>query len=347
MSVSKGKIEYLDVLNVIAMFAVVMLHANGCFWTYSTDRYWFEANIIESVMYFGVPVFFMISGATLLDYRERYSTKDFFIKRIKKTVIPFLFWSLFGIFFNIVRGSLDASEVTWQYVVKGISSTSIVAVYWFFIPLFCVYLSIPLFAAIPKENKKSIFAYMVAIAIFFNSLVPFLAYFFEWMPYNGSMKIDASSGYIIYLLLGYILSNIDIKFVFRVIIYVLGLVGLGIHAIGTYKLSNRYGGINRDFKGYMSVQCIIYSVSIFLLIKYLSPYILKSKIIKSIIDFVKKYTFGIYLLHWFVMTAINRIFNLDIYSLKYRLIMPFIIIAVCILIIAIIRKIPIIKHVVP
>ena len=85
MGVSKGKIEYLDVLNVIAMFAVVMLHANGCFWTYSTDRYWFEANIIESVMYFGVPVFFMISGATLLDYRERYSTKDFFIKRIKKT----------------------------------------------------------------------------------------------------------------------------------------------------------------------------------------------------------------------------------------------------------------------
>lgn len=48
----------------------------------------------ETVFYFVVPIFFMISGATLMDYRDRYNTKDFFIKRGLCTFIPFIVWSL-------------------------------------------------------------------------------------------------------------------------------------------------------------------------------------------------------------------------------------------------------------
>ena len=53
---------------------------NGCFWQFSYDRYWITANIIECICYFAVPIFFMISGATLLNYRKRYTTAVFFKK---------------------------------------------------------------------------------------------------------------------------------------------------------------------------------------------------------------------------------------------------------------------------
>ena len=87
----KKDTRYLSFLSVVACLAVVFLHTNGCFWNFSaTGRYWLTANIIESVFYFAVPVFFMISGATLIDYSERYSTTVFFKKRILKTVIPFV-----------------------------------------------------------------------------------------------------------------------------------------------------------------------------------------------------------------------------------------------------------------
>lgn len=59
---------YITVLNVLSALAVVGMHTNGCFWQFSRERWWFTANIIESVFYFAVPVFFMITGATLLDY---------------------------------------------------------------------------------------------------------------------------------------------------------------------------------------------------------------------------------------------------------------------------------------
>jgi len=75
---------YINVLAVVSALAVVFLHANGCFWKFSYENYWFSANIIESLFYFAVPCFFMISGATLLDYNERYDTKIYFVKRVKK-----------------------------------------------------------------------------------------------------------------------------------------------------------------------------------------------------------------------------------------------------------------------
>ena len=71
--------NYLTILNVISCIAVVYLHANGCFWHYSTARYWATANIIENVCYFAVPVFFMCSGVTLIDYRKKYSTRIYWL----------------------------------------------------------------------------------------------------------------------------------------------------------------------------------------------------------------------------------------------------------------------------
>lgn len=83
------KVNYITLLSVISAIAVVILHTNE-FWIFSTEKYWETANIIECVFYFAVPIFFMISGITLIDYRDRYDTKEFLKRRIKKTVIPFI-----------------------------------------------------------------------------------------------------------------------------------------------------------------------------------------------------------------------------------------------------------------
>ena len=48
----------------------------------------------------------MISGATLIDYRERYTTIEFFKKRISKTLLPFLVWSVVGIVYNRLTSGL-------------------------------------------------------------------------------------------------------------------------------------------------------------------------------------------------------------------------------------------------
>lgn len=43
--------------------------------------------------HFAVQLFFMISLANLLKYRERYNTNEFYKKRCLKVLIPFIFWA--------------------------------------------------------------------------------------------------------------------------------------------------------------------------------------------------------------------------------------------------------------
>lgn len=113
---------YIQILGVIACLAVVAMHVNGCFWQFSYDRYWITANIIECICYFAVPIFFMISGATLLNYRKRYTTAVFFKKRFGKTLVPFLIWSVISaIWYYIVYHARHQGSGRWnsEYKICG------------------------------------------------------------------------------------------------------------------------------------------------------------------------------------------------------------------------------------
>lgn len=71
---------WMDLLNVIACFAVVMLHCTTTVFANSGDTEWHLDVLFQSICIFAVPVFFMISGANLLGYREKYDTKTFFVR---------------------------------------------------------------------------------------------------------------------------------------------------------------------------------------------------------------------------------------------------------------------------
>lgn len=135
--------EWISLVNVVSCVAVIILHTNGCFWNFSKERYWVTADIIESLFYFAVPCFLMLSGATLLDFRERYSVKTYISKRVSKTVIPYLAWSIIGILFLLLGGSIVPSDITFTYLWEGIINSKIIPIYWYFPMLFGVYLTIP------------------------------------------------------------------------------------------------------------------------------------------------------------------------------------------------------------
>lgn len=133
--------KYIDVLTVLSCISVVYLHTNGVFWRHPTGFTWITANMIESVFYFAVPVFFMISGYTLIDFRERYSVGEYLKKRFYRTVIPFIFWSLAWFLFLRFFHRLPAKALK-DGLLLGILNTKILQIYWFFPPLFACYLGI-------------------------------------------------------------------------------------------------------------------------------------------------------------------------------------------------------------
>ena len=186
---------YIQILGVIACLAVVAMHVNGCFWQFSYDRYWITANIIECICYFAVPIFFMISGATLLNYRKRYTTAVFFKKRFGKTLVPFLIWSVISaIWYYIVY---HARPEGIREVVDGILNTRYVDIYWFFPALFSVYLCIPILSCIPEKYRKRIFGYAILVYFVLEALAPLVCNLMH-IEFNEGFEMPAVGGYLIY-----------------------------------------------------------------------------------------------------------------------------------------------------
>ena len=124
----KERIVYFDVLNVVSCFSVVCLHCNCYIHSFAKDEWWWLRVLIEVVFYFAVPVFFMLSGATLFDYRNRYSLSTFYKKRIQRTFIPFLFWG--GVFYVLYIIYIGVDNIYWKDILKNFSSGHIPFTYY-------------------------------------------------------------------------------------------------------------------------------------------------------------------------------------------------------------------------
>jgi len=340
---SDARFNYITVLSVIAAISVIVLHTNGCFWTFSTERYWITANIIESVFYFTVPIFFMITGVTLLDYNLKYSEKEYAKKRILKTVIPFLVWSVIGLIFRLfVTKTIKVEDLSFKYIWNGIFNTNIVSIFWFFKNLFMIYLIIPILANIQQEKKVKLYQSMIFIMLALNVVLPFINNVFK-LGLQIPIQLNLACNSMLYVLIGYVLNKKELKKSTRIIIYILGIIGLLVHILMTQKLSLDAGKIIDTYKGYQNIPNIAYSIAIFVFVKQVT-----SKIkFQKIFCFLAKYTFAMYLMQYFIYTTVQKITKWDTHAMIYRLGMPFIVIAITIIITWILRKIPIVKKIVP
>ena len=351
-SQTKEDTSYITLLSVISAVAVVIIHVNSyCFGNFGSDnRYWFGANIIECIVCFAIPMFFMISGATLIDYRDRYSTKEYFIKRIKKTVLPYLVWTAVSIIYFVLINRINISEINLRYLIERFISPT--WVYWFFAPLFIAYCIIPLLSLVPKEKRKSIFLYLALLSFISNSVIPFIQNNVYFFSFKNPFTIGGE--YTFYILAGYLLRHFKLDRKKEIAVYAAAIAGLLLHIIGTYRLSMNAGSLIDTCKGYNNVPCVLYSLGIFLLFKNYGNKLM-SKFLNKPINFLAKYTFGIYLLHMYFVEMLPK---LTVYAgiadnasfvdtYLYRFSAVTIIIFMCVIIIFLLRKIPAIRHIVP
>lgn len=344
----KRKDFSLVLLQVVCAICVVTMHTNTCYWDFNpTESYWITANILGCVCYFAVPIFFMITGITLLDFQDRYSTKIYFIKRIEKTLIPYISWSLIGVLWLVITKSISIGDISLKWLVNGLLSTKgIVEYYWFFQPLFCVYLCIPVFALIDKEKKQSISKFILILAFFINVLIPFLNSLFnlgiEW-PYS----IAVGSGYLFWIWGGYYFYNNSFSKKVKICILTAAVAGLLMSIIGTHVLSVKAGSIQSILTGYINLPCVLYSCGAFIFLREVAIHIEKINWIRTLIEFLGEYTFPLYLMHWFIIKLIIEILPFNTKSLIYRLFIPYVIFAIVIGITWCLRKIPLLQKIVP
>lgn len=352
MENNKKYILYFDLLNIFACFAVVALHVNGAVHTFTKTRNWVSCMFIEALFYFAVPVFFMLTGATLMNYRKRYDTGAFFKKRIFKTLVPFIIWSIIGICWSVfyTKGMKISDINTPAKFISAVINCKGMGIYWFFPALFSVYLTIPLFSLVDEDKrigKKGIFTYLILVYIVLNVLLPFVCRL-TGIQWNSALNAVSCGGYVVWFLIGYLLANTDINKKFRILIYILGLIGFFMYFYLTVQNSFKTGRFDKTYAGYMNIPAIFMGTAVFVLFKYGKWNLIEKH--EKAVRFVRNLSsasFGVYLIHYYLKDFSIRHFGIDPRSTLYRIVGTFIIYGLSVIIVRVIQKIPVIRKMVP
>lgn len=337
----KGNKYYISILNIVSCFSVVVLHQNYMVHQFSPTREWAFSVMLEVLFYFAVPVFFMLTGATLIGYERKYSNSVFAKKRIKKTLIPYLIFSLFGFFFAILRGGIN-HELSIKDILIGVLDSRFTTIYWFFIPLFYIYLLMPILTKV-RFLQRNILLYLALILILLNQLPLINSFLDKKLLFSTNDLL----GPVMYVLLGYYLSCYCISLKYKRIIYIIAFFCLIIHFAIMYYFSSFDGKVNYLLSSYFYITTIFPSISVFIFIKDFTP----ESIQKNKAKFISKLSsasLGVYLLHFYVITGEHYIFGHVVdSSLIFRIPSVIVTYIICLIIIDVIRKIPIMRYVIP
>lgn len=338
-SASKGRrVVYFDAMNIFACFCVVALHCNALVHSFQDTFAWRCALVVEVLGYFAVPVFFMLSGATLMGYRERYDTKTFMKKRLVRVLVPFVFWSV--LFYVLISLQTPFEQgFVYLFFTNGIQAT-----YWFFWPLIAVYLCMPVLSLL-KDQTKALW-YLVGLAFVLQLCCPLL-FTLVGLPWEGDLNVPMLGGYLVYVVLGYLLANTEVSRKARYAIYALAVACLVFRWVYTDVTSTALGYTNRTLFTYLGFQAFFPAVAVFLFFKSIDWSKLGQRWTKLLAR-VSGCSFGVYLIHYFVlMNIVLPLTGKPLGSGWIRIVLPPILYLACMLLVMLVKKIPVLRRIVP
>lgn len=179
---------------------------------------WERALVCQAVFIFAVPIFVMLSGANLMEYRKRYSTAQFFKRRVLRTglalvvgsaVFYLIYYVAFRFFPNSywgVRDYTDAFSVGDFF--DRLLTNRVNDTYWFFYSIIGVYCVVPLLSL--AAERKRLLEGMLAAGFVVAFLIPALGWAKVLSPEYQKTLTGVpllSSSMVFYFLLGYYLRR--------------------------------------------------------------------------------------------------------------------------------------------
>ena len=208
----KERLFYIDLLNCIAIFGVVIQHtAQIAHVGPSHDSITLVGKIIQTIFLPAVAIFFMNSGAMLLDYRERQSTKHFAKRRFLRVVVPFLIWSIFyyiyGYYYYTFPGIFHHNMIGLRDFANAFVDDKINSLFWFFFIIIQLYLATPVFSLLSKKHKE-ILLYIATVAFISSDVFSYLGNILH-LKLAQSMLTQPllASSWIQYFIFGYLFKE--------------------------------------------------------------------------------------------------------------------------------------------
>jgi len=333
----ENRLDWADNLRALAIILVILIHVTApIIYKYGAipESVWWIGNMANSISRFSVPIFLMLTGSFLLN--RDYDLNYYIYKRFSKVILPFIFWSLiyicYNLFVELYKGANFSSTDIIDYLLIKFKTRASFHL-WYIYVLVGIYLIIPVIRKwIKLSTDKEIVFYLVIWVLIIICDLPFLD---KSLP---KFDLRYFSGYLGYVILGYFLSH-RLKHQKKRIPLFLIIFGIIFTALGTYLLSKYNKIFSPDLYDYLSINVVITSIGVFMFFKN-NTY--NNLLLKRVLRVISKYSYGIYLIHVIVLGFLSFL------NINWNFITPYIgiplttilCLVLSILVIMVINKIP-------
>ena len=271
----------LDILRILACFAVVMLHTAGSpivhgFVSVGTCEY-SGCLILDAISRWSVPVFAMLTGFFMLDSAKELPIKKLFSKYILRLVTALLFWSVFyALTLHVAFYPFGSQEGHFWYVGMCIG----------------LYLAMPIMRLIAANERVLAYFCWTWLAIKCYQFIGAFAI----LPINLQDVLFVD--YVGYCLFAYYLKSITQSIKVRIAIYALGIIGIVVTVCVALWTQNA----DTAFFYYTAPNVMMTAMALFVFFLY-HPIRVKESVANAI-TMVSRCTFGIYLVHIWILIQI-------------------------------------------
>ena len=282
----------LDVMRVLACFLVVLTHS-------------MMPNVHENGRYLGFlsflcspssEMFLMLSGAILLPVKMNASA--FYKRRFLKLLPPMMVWSLFGIILRYLQGKSTFPHSMMKMVLMPFEPVE--GVYWFLYVMIGLYLFAPIISCwLRNASKRELEFFLCVWGL--NMLLPWVNLLIpDFYALDGSYywPLCYMGGFLGYWMLGFYLRRYSPP-LFSVKGWVLVIL-TGFYAVGLVFVKNF--GVSIDaFMDNLQIGSAILVALLFVVIKQTSESKLGERFLNRWCSSLAQYSFGIYLIHIYVV----------------------------------------------
>lgn len=335
----KKRIIYIDAIRVVAMMLVVLAHSCASRLAIRDGSLnWDISNTLVTITEIAVPLFFMISGATILNSQKTTDVAYLFRHRLVRVLVPFIIWSVISAYGSRKIDGVFTYHDFFQSVLS-IYHQPVLLAYWFIYPLVSLYLFSPLLKALVDNLDEKLMNYLLILWMIISMFLPALV---AGLPKNLSSYFDGYSvGKVVfssslgYFILGYKLTQAKPKKEGSLMLLVIAVILMAINVwIGFLSLKSGW-----QLLSVISVVNVpVISGLIFLVLKSFEGRYHRWFI--RLVEIIAPLTYGVYLVHGLSINVVQKMAGVNHYVTTF-----FFATLISLAIIFILSKIPVIKKI--
>lgn len=344
------RIVYADYLRVIGIICVIGVHLSLSYVSKfpAFTNMWYQGILSASLTRAGVLLFIMVSGMLLLDREEPISKVP---QRLKRVLIPFYFWLFYFFMKDVIvdHELLNVNSIN-SFFVEAINvildPTKISIELWYIYMIVAFYLMLPLLYRMIKNATEKEIEYFLVIWF-----VVLLLNFFKYKIYILNY-MNLFTGPLGYFILGYYLHKKDSRYTkskkFGLLLFIVGIIILFL-SFYIPALITGHTDTSYILVGNLEPGSCIKMIGLFIILKNIDFKTVfgeySEKINSGILKFAG-YTYGIFLMVNVPLDLIKDYgyFNLEISPFINIPIIICVAVAVSVVVLHIMNKIPLLKQ---